>query len=306
MQDVDQLIENPSAQLAQEWQHLKVELVNLKEIAMKLTVMVKKTTTFFSAAALLTALMACGDETTNIIVGEGGGEQPQRQEEGNYGAERINIINKNVVKNINQNQTVRVRGDEVKFNVRVRNVQVQQPRGNIICKQYIHVQNTCQMNVDINNDGYIDEIEMRQACGNILLVLDNNVGAEGQGRFPRTDAQGSYTYNQSASLSRILAQLRDPAREDSQKFATLSPEEDFNLEERVLVIYGLFDASEYPESVARSEEDPSKVAIPISWTPLEREPEQQQPAQEQAAQPEEEEAEEQAAPPIEGFETEEI
>jgi hypothetical protein len=259
---------------------------------------VKKTTTTIGVAALCLGLVACGGDTTNITLGDGTGQQ--EQEDRTNQTPQVQIVNNNVVQNINQNNQARIRGDEVRFRVRVRQVNVQRAPRTVIYKQYIHINNSCRIDTgDLNNDGYIDEIEIRQVCGNVLLALDGNPEQEEEdvNSYPKASGQnGSYQYTQTASLSRLEAQARAPEREEDPKYHQLAPDEELNLGERILVIYGLFEAQEYPETVARSEEDPTKVALPISWEPVQVD--EEAPAQdEQAEQQQPEEQQPQPAEP---------
>ncbi len=214
------------------------------------------------------SLASCGDETTNITnttpPRNDDGTVQREEEQGAYDTERVTIINRNIVQNIKEENTVIIKGDDIDINVNVRGAPP------VRCTQYVHVQNQCRAVVDVNRDGYVDEVETRRSCGKVLVALDDDVenDEENVSNLPRPDAQGTYVYRVRASLERLITELRSPERESSGKYVLLGPDENLDLDTRVLVIYGVFDAANYPATVARSELDSTKVILPISWTPF--------------------------------------
>jgi hypothetical protein len=207
----------------------------------------------------LTITLGCGNEgdTINVVAEETGGGQ--QEEQGSFQTPNMIVINNQVVTNVKAISRVEIEGDEIVTRVQVRNA----PR-NVIHKQYIYSGRRCpNMADDTNGDGYLDWKEVQEAVGPILIPLDENLLPQDEGGYPRSNARGNYNYVKRASLSRILADLRAPVDDSNDGFGRLRPDQELNLEGRVVIIHGIEQSVNLPYSVASSPNDPAHLSLPI-------------------------------------------
>lgn len=108
---------------------------------------------------------------------------------------------------------------------------------------------------DVNGDGVIDLIETEPKAGTTMVpfnadpvhldIPDNT--------YPVAAADGTYTYEKTVSLQ---------ALEDA--FAKQFPDQQLDLDRRVIFIHGVPAATTLPDSVASLGEIPAQVTIPIA------------------------------------------
>lgn len=202
----------------------------------------KDTLKFLALGAVL-ILGACGDDgdKTSVVVNP---NEPQQQEEeqGTFSGSTPVIINNRIDNNIKVTNRVRVQGDTV-----VADVDCQDAPPNVIHQQIIHIGVRCPSALDDTNaDGFVDWQETQAVVGPELISLDQNLGSQENSGFPSGQ---SYRYSRSASLSTIRNSL--PSGEN------------FNLEGKVLVIYGADPLTRFPATVSSNGSDPVNVTIPI-------------------------------------------
>lgn len=117
---------------------------------------------------------------------------------------------------------------------------------------------TCAtMDQDANKDGIIDVVETEPVSGTTMVPFNDdpvsmNVGAN---TYPKSDANGMYTYDKTVSLKALEA-----------AFAKAFPDTkgDLALDTRVVYIHGVPATQELPATVASLGDIPAQVTIPIA------------------------------------------
>lgn len=188
---------------------------------------------------LLTFLVACGSDDDS--------QDEERQEETNQETEGyyetgLVPLNTGVAGSTAGTFNIRIRGDEVRVRGNVQN----SPR--VFHRQFIHEGSSCPgPGADTNRDGVLDFNESLRITGDALIPLDQNLSTQRAGYiFPVPRAYGNYSYFETTSLVRMMADLRadDPNPEDI--LTKLSPGEDLNLPSRTIVLYGVKGNSNLP------------------------------------------------------------
>ncbi len=118
--------------------------------------------------------------------------------------------------------------------------------------QYIYTGTRCPgPQDDTNGDSFIDINEAEAVMGKILIPLDSDVGTQMSGRsfFPLADPSGSYGYERVTSYNRFINDLRAVDRDPNDNMVKLAPDEKLNLSGRAVMIYGIAQTVELPDSV---------------------------------------------------------
>lgn len=247
--------------------------------------MKKKSNKFlpYLVGTCLLAVVACGsDDDDNGSGTVGGGPNPPQEQQENVGTYRatINPIPLNTAVSGNPTGTFEmvIEGDEVKATVNMQGV----PSG-VVHAQHIMIGDSCptEANNVGNNDEYIDVIEGATSYKTILIPLDGDLEDQEDGRegFPRASADGTYQYSKTGSLSKMIADLRDD-RDDLEDivdevtdvedlYAKLESDE-LNLEGKVIVIHGVKEDANLPDSVRTIEGFRSHQSLPIACGVIQR------------------------------------
>jgi len=134
--------------------------------------------------------------------------------------------------------------------------------------QYIHALGTCpDMNDDLNQDGYLDFMEVYNVAGPILLPLDSNLNSQLKGldEFPKMRENTSfYYYSEACQSSRLLGDLKEVDVFGSDMMTKLQRGESLSLATRVIMIYGSSEGRPLPETVRSFEGYPPQLSIPIA------------------------------------------
>ncbi len=138
--------------------------------------------------------------------------------------------------------------------------------------QIIHERPKCPTSKDdVNQDGLIDFKELAEISGKKIIPLDGSLSSqlEGIDYGPVGDDFGEYVYKKSIK-SEIM--LEDLYVEDDSYFDELKKleiDEKVNLDQRVLVIYGISSKINLPDSIDSLEENLHEF-MPISCGEIER------------------------------------
>lgn len=118
-----------------------------------------------------------------------------------------------------------------------------------------------QPGADANGDGIVDLIETHGASGHTMVPFDANPAAMdvAHGDYPKANADGSYSYTQTVSLSELQT-----------SFSTAFDGQQLDLGKRVIYIHGVPADTALPDSVASLGPIPAQVTIPIACGAFEK------------------------------------
>lgn len=217
---------------------------------------------------VILVLVSCGD-------GSGGGNgnsssllpqtNPLTQEMENNKTIYLAVLeplNENVAGPVTGAVTISIDGDLL-----VGDVRISGSAANIIHSQDIHLKDTCPTGEeDLNQDGYIDIIEVYKHSGPVIIPLDGDLNTQSgeSGMYPVADPWGTYIYSELASLHQLLTDLRlvdDNIYDGTVKWPLDSI---FNFENKVVVIHGVADDIILPESVESMQLLSPQQTLPIA------------------------------------------
>ncbi len=117
---------------------------------------------------------------------------------------------------------------------------------------------------DTNGDGYIDIVEAEAVLGKVLIPLDADISSQRSGRnfYPLGDPSGSYYYERTTSFSRLFRDLKD-IKNASEEYKKLGPDEGFSLEGKAVLVQGVSQEVEFPETVASTSRYKPFQTLPI-------------------------------------------
>lgn len=131
--------------------------------------------------------------------------------------------------------------------------------------QKVHLGNACPTEADdTNNDGYIDVLESGQVTGQVIIPLDGDLSSQYGllGKYPITDAWGSYVYSQTSSFSLFYKDLLEPDINPEDEVVKINSP--LGLTGKTVVIYGMEEDVEMPETVATNNDLTPKQTLPIA------------------------------------------
>lgn len=212
----------------------------------------------------LNLLISCGsdsDDDNNSEI-----RQEQQEDQGQYHA-NFSTLNSQVVTETDIASSITINEEEIMVNI-----DGQEVPSNVTVRQYIYSGNSCPTQEDdTNNDGLIDYQELLAQSGQILIPLNNDISAQEAGSvFPQSGSDGSYAYDESASLDDLVSDLREPDTNPDDDRVRLSPDERLNLAGRVLVIHGVDPGSDLPETVATRDGLLAQESLPIACSVIQR------------------------------------
>lgn len=132
----------------------------------------------------------------------------------------------------------------------------------VIHRQSVHLGTRCpSQSDDRNGDGFVDYQEAMAVVGPVMIPLDNDISSQaaGAGSYPRG---GGMTYNRSASLSRISADLWQLDENGADEITKLASGEPMGLNSRVVLIHGTLNSALPATVAARAGETPDQ-SLPV-------------------------------------------
>ena len=108
---------------------------------------------------------------------------------------------------------------------------------------------------DKNGDGIIDIVETEPVAGTTMVPFDADpIGMSAvNDTFPRTGADGSFSYEKTVSLKALEA-----------AFAKKFPGQQLDLDRRVVFLHGIPASTKLPATVASLDHIPAQVVLPIA------------------------------------------
>lgn len=227
---------------------------------MKHKVVSKKFIPFALSLTLLGGVVSCGsddDDDDDVVV-------PQLQEEQGTFRATLSPLNTTIAGNTGGTVDFVIDGDSFKATAMVNGAPM------ALHAQHIHTGSSCPtMDADTNGDGFVDVTEGVPTYGPILVPLDGDLSSQeaGGSDFP---SGKSYTYEQETSYAAMLGDLKLPDPNTEDAVAKLGATELLALEGRHVVIHGVMESDDVPDSVASIADLPNHVTLPIACGKIER------------------------------------
>lgn len=133
--------------------------------------------------------------------------------------------------------------------------------------QHVYEGNRCPTESDdLNGDGIIDIEEAEAVVGKILIPLDSDISSQGSGRrfFPVADPSGSYQYERVTSFRRFLSDLQSPNKDTTGETTKLPPGEGLRLVGRPVIIFGIGEEVQLPQTVGTKNRLKTFQTVPIA------------------------------------------
>jgi hypothetical protein len=134
-------------------------------------------------------------------------------------------------------------------------------------QQFVFEGSRCpDKNDDLNQDGFIDIEEAEKVLGRILIPLDSDISSQNSGRrfFPLGDLSGYYHYERATSFRRFLADLQSEDRDPDDNMMKLAPDEGLRIIGRTVMVLGVSETVQLPETVATKERRRAFQTLPIA------------------------------------------
>lgn len=132
--------------------------------------------------------------------------------------------------------------------------------------QHVYTGGRCPtQNDDTNLDGFIDINEAEAVLGKILIPLDSNISSQEAGRrfFPLADASGYYHYERITSFARFLRDLQAEDKNPEDDLVKLAPNEGLRIAGKTVLIQGVVDTLDLPETVGTKGRFRATQTLPI-------------------------------------------
>jgi hypothetical protein len=137
--------------------------------------------------------------------------------------------------------------------------------------QNVHTGTRCpSRNDDKNGDGYIDVIEAHAVLGKIIIPLDWDIGSQASGNrsWPKAFPNGSYEYTKTTNFDRFWKDLKTEDRVTPDNITKLKPDQGLNLIGKAVLILGVAEDKNLPESVASYGRWKNHQTLPIACAVL--------------------------------------
>ena len=132
--------------------------------------------------------------------------------------------------------------------------------------QHVYTGGRCPtLTDDSNGDGFIDINEAEVVLGKILIPLDYDISSQISGRrfFPIADLSGYYHYERITRFNRFLEDLQSEDKEPNDDLIKLSPGEGLRLAGKTVLIQGVSENVDLPETVGTKGSFKSFKTLPI-------------------------------------------
>ena len=187
----------------------------------------------------------------------------KEKNEGQYIA-KLSALNENVAGLITGAATISRVKDELVADVRFSGEAL---TAGILHEQNIHIGERCPTAADdLNGDGFIDSVEGSLVYGKIIIPMDGDLNSQrmGGGIFPVADEFGGYIYSQVASYQKFMEDLREIDINLDDLIVTLAEGEEFEFENKVIVIQGVSANAALPDSVASNNQFTNYQSLPVA------------------------------------------
>lgn len=227
---------------------------------MKYKIVSKKLIPFALSLTLLGGVVSCGsdddDDDDNAAV-------PQLQEEQGTFRATLSPLNTDVAGNVSGTAEFILDGDSFKATVNVNGAPM------ALHAQHIHAGSACPTMEAAGDDGFLDVVEGVPTYGPILVPLDGDLSSQDAGgsEFP---SGSSYEYEEETSYAAMLADLKLPDPNSEDAVTKLGASELLNIEGRHVIIHGVMESADLPDSVATIADLPNYVTLPIACGKIER------------------------------------
>jgi hypothetical protein len=221
----------------------------------------------FLIGTCLITLASCGSDSGSSSGGGSGNQQEEQDDQGIYRAV-LKPLNTTVAPSTSGTVEIRIEGDDVTVMSNVTGA----PAG------VKHLQNVTLLTAcpttgnDVNNDSFVDILEAAASAGPILIPLDSNLSTQLDGNTfgPIANGEGSYVYRRSTTLTNMLADLRAPDPDSTDPYVKLPEGQDLNLAGKVVIIHGVGNSANLPNSVSTAGDLSAEQALPIACGELVR------------------------------------
>lgn len=132
--------------------------------------------------------------------------------------------------------------------------------------QNVHTGNRCPtMSDDTNGDGYLDIQEALKVVGPVIVPLDWDIGSQlsANRSWPRAFPNGSYEYTKVTGFDRFWDDLKSTDRNPNDNIVKLAPDEGLAITGKVVMIQGVEEIKNLPDSVAGFERWKNFQTLPI-------------------------------------------
>lgn len=213
----------------------------------------------------LLSLVSCGDSSSNKKSSPEVNQQRQ-ETQGLYHA-NLTSINTSVAGTPSGVFTFKIEGDEVTAIIDMDGAPAQ-----VVHMQSIRTGNGCpDISADKNGDGFIDIMEAEAVSGKVFIPLDSDLNSQTAGaNFPISRTSGKYNYNESASLTSMIADIFAPDENADDAMVNLEAGQELNFSGRTVLIQGVAKTTELPVTLATRDGHTVHAALPIACGVLAR------------------------------------
>ena len=137
----------------------------------------------------------------------------------------------------------------------------------ILHTQSVHIGSRCPTKSDdLNLDGFIDAEEGAKVYKEILIPLDDDLNSQwmGGGIYPLADAFGNYSYTQVAAYDKMIKDLQEEDINLTDDLVKLGPNKSMTAIGKVVMIFGVPNTTDLPETVAGRGRLSKFEALPIA------------------------------------------
>jgi len=119
---------------------------------------------------------------------------------------------------------------------------------------------------DKNADGFIDIQEAEEVLGKILIPLDSDISSQHSGKrfFPLADLSGNYQYERVGSFRRFIEDLQREDQDPEDDFVKIPQGQGLNLLRKTVLIQGVSETLELPETLATKGRHRSFQTLPVA------------------------------------------
>lgn len=185
-----------------------------------------------------------------------------REEQEGYFRAQLKPVNSKINSRVSGRVSVFLRGNQFYAKVRASS-----GYKSVTHIQGIHVGTRCPtIHDDVNRDGVVDGAETLQVVGRMLVPLDGDLSRQLRNfhLWPTTNRKGEYLYARSTAVEDIMGELRTRSPRPHELVTRLGTDQEFQLAQRVIVIYGVPYDTRLPGGIKSISGFPPYMLIPIA------------------------------------------